>query len=538
MKRLIFSCLFLVTAVSWTFASEPADFRVVCKDGSVAYFSGQNTEMSFNNEATILYLTTEEYCVSYAVDGVEAIEFAESGTYEDRYSYEGRHIDVAIDPTDDTAYTEVTEEIIDDEEHADYGDFIENYSPRDVVVINYDGDKVTSSKAPSGVNMIANNSHVVVTSAVKDVAYILKGTTTNGSFKLFSDKKTQITLDGVSITNPTGAAINIQTGKTILVKLSDNATNYLEDGKEYVLEGTEQQKGTFFSEGQLIFSGKGSLNVKSNFGHGIASDDYLRVRDGNITINSVRNGISAKDRFVMYGGNLTINALQDGVDVREGYVEIGGGELDIQAIDEGIIASYEGEDDGTVDATITPFVTIKGGLIKVITTGDKGHGLRAMSSLDMSGGIVQVTTKGAGSKAMMSESDMALVGGKVTAFTEGDALYELNDLSSSAGIRSKGALKINNMTIGIKSVGAGGKGINNVGDISVKNSNVTVLAIGENCQQNSLISYSRGAASDGGVSLDGGVLMVRSHDASLYVKGIQNFLNDAVYNGYQIGSRK
>ena len=443
--------------------------------------------------------------------------------------------DVAIDPADDTSYKEVEEEIITDEDHEDYGDFIENYTPRYTVVITYNGTTVTCKGKPTtGVKIAVEGGHVKVTSTKSDIAYMLTGTTENGSFKLNSEKKAQVTLDGVNITNPTGAAINIQSSKTVLIQLNDETSNHLEDGKEYVLTDGEQQKGTLFSEGQLVFSGNGTLDVKSHYGHGIVSDDYVRMRGGNISVNAVRDGISTSDRFVMYGGVLSINAQQDGIDVDEGYIEIGGGQLTVNAVDEGITASYEGEDDGTINEEVTPSVCIKGGLIKVTTTGDKGHGLRAMSTLAMSGGILQTTVKGAGAKALMSEGAMSFTGGKVTAFTEGNALYEEGDLSSAAGIRSKGSLHIENMTIGVKSTGTGGKGINNVGDVVIKNSHVTAIAAGNSHQQEGLSSYSRGVAADGNMTLDGCVLLINSCDEPLRVLGELTYLNDAVCNGYKI----
>ena len=542
MKRLILLSFALVaTMMSWAIWVAPSDFRVVCKDGSVTYFCGMGTDITFNEDGTILYIQTEwqNNVISYAVDGIEAIEFTRPGELYDTYDYAGTHIDVAFSSDDDTSFSEVEEEIITDEEHDDYGDFIENYTPKNTVVVTYNGNKATVKDIPSGVDVTVTGAHVVVEADKKNVAYELKGTTSNGSFKiLYSEKKAQINLNGVSITNPTGAAINIQSGKTMMIKLVDGTFNYLEDGTEYALTDGEQQKGTFFSEGQLVFSGKGALNVKSNFGHGIASDDYVRVRSGNITINSVRDGISTKDRFIMYGGELTINAGQDGVDVSEGYIEIGAGKLTVNAADEGITASYEGDEDtGVIDPLVTPYIDIKGGLIKVTTTDDKGHGVRAMSALSMSGGIVQVVTKGAGSKALLAEGDMSLTGGKVTTCTEGNALYEadVNDLSSSAAIRSKGILTITDMTIGAKSIGTGSKGINNVGDIVMTNSRVTVVSSGATHKSNGLDSRSRGVTSDGDLTIDGGSLLVRSYEEPLYLRGAHTFLNNAVYSGYQVG---
>ena len=537
MRRLILLSFTLLTAMmSWGETTAPADFVVKLKDGTTLRFLGESTEMSFNAEGTVLSITNPNiyFAASYAIEGIESIDFLEPGEPAGGGSLDTPHVDVTIDPTDDTSYSEVKEEVITDDTHDDYGDFIENYAPKNRVTITYDGAKATVSGTVSGVNAKIDGAHVLITSSKKNIAYTLKGTTTNGSFKLYSTNKTQVTLGGVSITNPTGAAINIQSGKTMLIELTDGTTNTLVDGTTYTTTMGEDQKGTLFSEGQLVFSGNGALNVTSHYGHGIVSDDYIRVRNGNITVNAVRDGINTNDRFLMYGGTVTVNAQQDGLDIGKGYIEIGGGKLTVSAVDEGITASYEGDDAGNIDPAITPYVDIKGGLIKVTTTGDKGHGMRAMSTFTMSGGIVQVTVKGAGSKALLSESNMSLAGGKVTALTEGAALYEadVKDLSSSAAIRSKGTLKISDMTIRAKSTGTGAKGINNVGDITVTNSALTIVAEGDTHRHDALDARSRGITTDGTLTLSGGALHVKSHDEPLL--GTVVFRNAAVYAGYQV----
>ena len=200
-------------------------------------------------------------------------------------------MDVTFNPADETAYTELPEEVVTDDTHDDYGDFVENYRPTSTITVTYDGDKATVSGGVSGVLCKVTGAHVVIQSTKKNIAYLLKGSTADGSFKLSSNNKTQITLQGVNITNPSGAAVNIQSGKTMLMVLADGTASYLEDGAsyEFTLPNGEQQKGALFSEGQLVFSGDGSLEVKSNCGHGIASDDYVRVRNGHITVNSVRD---------------------------------------------------------------------------------------------------------------------------------------------------------------------------------------------------------------------------------------------------------
>ena len=74
MKRLILiSFALMVALVSHAIMIDPADFRVVCKDGSVAYYSGLYTTLTFSEDASLLYITT----------GLPT-----NDEYEDGYDYE------------------------------------------------------------------------------------------------------------------------------------------------------------------------------------------------------------------------------------------------------------------------------------------------------------------------------------------------------------------------------------------------------------------------------------------------------------------
>ena len=81
-----------------------------------------------------------------------------------------------------------------------------------------------------------------------------------------NSSKQGITLNEVSLTNPNGAVINVQgptsapnKGKRTFIVLK--GTNALADGTSYTdTPSTEDEKATLFSEGQLVFSGTGSIN--------------------------------------------------------------------------------------------------------------------------------------------------------------------------------------------------------------------------------------------------------------------------------------
>ena len=72
-----------------------------------------------------------------------------------------------------------------------------------------------------GVTVTINGADVIINSSAKKVCYNVSGTTTNGFLKIYSDNKFELNLNGVNITNPDGAAINIQSKKRGYIVLAD-----------------------------------------------------------------------------------------------------------------------------------------------------------------------------------------------------------------------------------------------------------------------------------------------------------------------------
>ena len=85
------------------------------------------------------------------------------------------------------------------------------------------------------------------------------------------------------------------------------------------------------------------MTVTGNYKHGICSDDYVRLRSGsNLTIASaVKDGIHTNDKIIIGGGTLCVTSTSDGLECEEGFIDI------------------------------------RGGLLKLSTTGEKGMGLKA-----------------------------------------------------------------------------------------------------------------------------------------------------------------
>ena len=146
---------------------------------------------------------------------------------------------------------------------------------------------------------------------------VLSGSTTDGSLLVYRQQQYGIKLNGVSIKNNDGPAINNQCGKWLFLDVADGTTNTLTDGTSYtdiVVNGTSiDQKGCLFSEGQVYMKGTGKLAITGNCKHGLASDDYI-VIDDNVTLNvnsSAGNGIKVNDGLWINNGNIGISVTAD-----------------------------------------------------------------------------------------------------------------------------------------------------------------------------------------------------------------------------------
>ena len=197
---------------------------------------------------------------------------------------------------------------------------------RDIYII-YNGNNVTvvNPLASDGVTITTAGADVTVvsTAGIQDVVYHLSGSTTEGSLTITPDKRLTLSLEGVSITNSDGPAIEVLVDKAVTVILANGSENFLNDG------AGSSKKAALQSKSQLTFDGTGTLTVNGNKRNGIHSDDYVQINSGTIVVSSaVADGIHC-DWFVMNNGTLQITASGDGIDGDEGFVEINGGSITV-----------------------------------------------------------------------------------------------------------------------------------------------------------------------------------------------------------------
>ena len=337
--------------------------------------------------------------------------------------------DVTITDTNTTG----TPEGDTDNTGADEDDLVENATFENTIQIVFSESSVTvTNPVPDDVVITQDGADVTVNSSISEVAYEVSGTTTDGMLKMYSDKKFKLSLTDLSITNTDGPAINIQSSKTIFVILE--GTNNLTDAATYSdIPDDEDAKATFFSEGQLVFSGSGTLNVAGQYKHGIASDDYIRVISGTITVSeAASDGLHTNDYIIVDGGTLNLTADSDGMDCEEGYIIINDGTFNINAVDDGIAASYDIDDEDEPDESITPNVTINGGTFTITTS--EGEGIESKGIMTINDGTININAYDDGLNAI---GHLYINGGNTYVYST------LNDaIDSNTGITVTGGTTI------------------------------------------------------------------------------------------------
>ena len=449
---------------------------------------------------------------------------------------------VAFDAADKDNFNEITQPIPTDELTDEYGDFVENYSTSRIITITFSETGVKTSSLPSGVTATINGGHIVINSTIGKIGYQLKGTCNNGSFKIYSDKKFRLLFNGITLTNPTGPAVNIQSGKTVYASIVNSTTNTLCDGATYNTpvigsDGEEEdQKGPLFSEGQLIFdgytNGTGILNVTSHGGHAISSDDYIIVRGGNINIlSAAKDGFRTKEKFIIgraeaYSPTITINATSNGIECTEGTLTIEAGKLDITAGGEAIKVEYE---EAVPDPAVIPDAYIKGGYLKLTTTGEKSSAIQTTRNYTQSGGVIEATVNGNGSKIINCDGDATFSGGKLTGIVNGTVS---SDETSAGGIKCAGNITISSSKVAIDCKGKGAKAINCDYNVTVNSGEVTMIAAAEDYTEIEDDKKSRAIQADC-FTINDGIVVAKAYDYAIS-SGIAINVNGGILNAISL----
>ena len=322
-----------------------------------------------------------------------------------------------------------------------------------LVSIVYDGSSaavtIAGNVAPY-VTATVSGAHVSIsqtnTAAVDgdEITYQLSGTSTDGEFALAGSYKCTVSLDGVTLTNPSGAAINITNGKRIQLSAKNGTVSTITDGTG------GSQKGCIYSKGQLQLQGKGTLNVAGNTKHAIKSGDYISVKNLTLNITSaVGDGISCNEYFLMKSGTVSISGVGDD-----------GIQCDLDGTTStGVTTDHEDEDSGNI--------YIEDGTLTVTVTGAATKGIKAAGDLVISDGTITVTTTGNGAY----DSDE-------------------QDAKGCAGLKADNNITISGGTLTLKSTGSGGKCIKADNVLTISGGDISATSTGSQYKYSSSITAS------------------------------------------------
>lgn len=338
------------------------------------------------------------------------------------------------------------------------------------VKIVYAGGNATVETTNPDILYHVDGAHVAVdmmTNSVSGVEIDLSGESDDGSLKIYGEKKLLLNLNGVDITSKTGPAINNQCKKRMFVNLREGTVNRLTDAAKYsddfyYLNGTdpadEDRKGCLFSEGNLIFSGHGSLIVAGKQKHGITSDGYMYLRPGTTiaVTEAAKNAVHIKgdksdDIGIIIAGGLLYTLTQSpaGKGLKTDYhVDIRGGRLDLNTTGDAIYDEDEKDTSSAAGIKADGNIIISGGEVSVKSSGSGGKGLNADGNLNMTGGETTVVTTGgkyvynsaldldSSPKGIKIDGDITIDDGALNILVAGKS-------DGSEGLESKSELTIN-----------------------------------------------------------------------------------------------
>lgn len=247
------------------------------------------------------------------------------------------------------------------------------------VEVAFNGSSATVTVASNIRSYVTNQSsgaHVrLVQSAsfsgnsIGEITYVLSGTSTDGEFYLEGSYKCTVEMQGLTLTNPGGPAVNIQNGKRIKVSAKNGTVNTLTDG------ANEDYNGCLHCKGHTEFKGKGTLNIVGNSRHGIYSKEYVELKNLTLNITSaVKDGIHCKEYFLMESGAVSITGVQDdGI-----QVELSG------TTSTGQTSAHEDEDTGNF--------YMEDGTLKIDVIDGAGDHVKADGTITYGGGTHTFTT--------------------------------------------------------------------------------------------------------------------------------------------------
>ena len=200
----------------------------------------------------------------------------------------------------------------------------------------------------------------------------------------------RLILNNATITNSTGAAINVVEADEVVIYTASGTTNTVSDGSSYSDTASGSPDAAIYSKSDLTLAGEGTLKVEGKYEESIHTTDGLVIASGTLEVSAANTGIKGKDYVDILDGTITVTATKDGIkatndtDGNRGWVRLSGGTVNISAGDDGFKAER--------------VLEISGGTLN-ITQANEGIEAQYINILD---GTVNVTSSDDGINASYS----------------------------------------------------------------------------------------------------------------------------------------
>ena len=288
----------------------------------------------------------------------------------------------------------------------------------------------TVDNALSGDTYSVSGNYVIVTLASTGTVLKLTGSASSGAILITSEKKFELNLSDLTLSNPNGTAINIQNGHCFVVV---DGTNTLSDtsSSTYGDDYSSTAKSVFHSEDKLRFSGSGSLTITAKNSaekHALSSDDWIMVNGPAIAATAASgagHGIKVNDGLYVCSGNVTATAAGDGKKGvnSEAFVYVAGGTLAGSASGGYTYDSDEKDYKAAAGISADGYITVTNGTLTGSCSGAGGKGINSNFVVNVKGGEVTATATGNDTnttvdkapKGLKCDGDLLVEGGTVTA---------------------------------------------------------------------------------------------------------------------------
>ena len=286
------------------------------------------------------------------------------------------------------------------------------------------------------------------------LTFVLKGKSTDGSFKLNTEAETRILLDGLQLTSQEGAPLHLKNKQLARVVAVDGTDNTL--CITACTDTAKQKAAVIWAKNKLLFSGKGSLNVVSQ-GNGC-------------------KGINGKDDITIEGLTLQVQTLGDnlGVDTTS-HMGFGGPppNFDPDSLPEDVKAQFS---------------EMRKRFEEMM---QNGKFPRMMQKGDSSAQRSQFPMMGGPGQGMRPDS-IKQEGGFGGPPMEGGPGGKQKYLSTCKGIKAKGTITVNSGTVSVTTSSRGAEGMEGKQGITINGGEIYVHAVDDAINSGGQIIFNGG----------------------------------------------